>query len=258
MSQSSRSISSGGQIEAGVEIRDAAPLVAEITGSGKQIVVIALPELSESFGADVRGITVIEEDEAPLHGLDGVIVLGDCDDLVDLGSSAGPTAAVEEGLRRIWAEFHRRNEPAKTAEAVGDGWGPEVSDEEAVQLEQANIQLQVEQRREQMKVSFTRAQAADILGISAQTVSEWVAQHRLVGLKDGREWRFPAWQFTPDNAEPVLPELHRLVDAFPGGVVSLSRWMNRPNDNFDGRTPAQEMVRDSDHVFAVVETLAAA
>ena len=149
---------------------------------------------------------------------------------------------------------------AAVAEAAGgdDGWGPAISAEEAAELEQANLQLQVEQRREQVNVSFSRVQAADMLGISPQTVSEWVAQLRLVGLKDGREWRFPAWQFTPDNAEPVLPGLGRLVDAFPGGVVSLSRWMSRPNDNFDGRTPAQEMVRDSDHVFAIVETLAAA
>lgn len=76
----------------------------------------------------------------------------------------------------------------------------------------------------------------DLLGVSPQTVSEWVAQHKLVGLKDGREWRFPAWQFTPDNAEPVLPDLDRLVATFPGGEVSLSRWMNRANDNFAGRT----------------------
>lgn len=146
----------------------------------------------------------------------------------------------------------------RAAARGGDGWGPAISAEEATELEQANLQLQVEQRREQLQVSLSRAQAADVLGISAQTVSERVAQHKLVGLKDGREWRFPAWQFTPDNAEAVLPGLGRLVDAFPGGVVSLSRWMTRPNDNFGGRTPAQEMVRDRDRVFMIVDTLAAA
>jgi len=137
-------------------------------------------------------------------------------------------------------------------------WGSEVSDEEASKLELANLHLQWHQRREQLNLSFSREQAAEMLGVSPQTVSDWVAQHKLVGIKDGREWRFPAWQFTPDNAEPVLPEVRRLVEAFPGGEVSLSRWMNRPNDNFDGRTPAQEMIRDSDHVLAVVGSLAAA
>ncbi|TCN53373.1 excisionase family DNA binding protein [Rhodococcus sp. SMB37] len=171
----------------------------------------------------------------------------------------GKDAPALRAIRYLAASFPpARVDAATDTGGVEDDWGPAMSAEEAAELEQANLQLQVEQRREQLNVSFSRVQAADVLGISPQTVSEWVAQHRLVGLKDGREWRFPAWQFTPDNSEPVLPDLGRLVEAFPGGVVSLSRWMSRPNDNFGGRTPAQEMVRDRDHVFAVVETLAAA
>lgn len=138
-----------------------------------------------------------------------------------------------------------------------DEWGPVIPDEKVATLEQANLKLQVEHRRQELSASMSRTQAADLLGVSPQTVSEWVAQHKLVGIKDGREWRFPAWQFTPDNAEPALPDLDRLVATFPGGEVSLSRWMNRPNDNFAGRTPAQEMARDSDHVIAIVETLTA-
>lgn len=170
----------------------------------------------------------------------------------------GKDAPALRVIQRLAASFPSSRVGAAADDAADDEWGPAVSAEEAAELEQANLQLQVEQRREQLNVSFTRVQAADMLGISPQTVSEWVAQHRLVGLKDGREWRFPAWQFAPDNSEPVLPGLRRLVDAFPGGVVSLSRWMSRPNDNFGGRTPAQEMVRDPGHVFAIIETLAAA
>ncbi|WP_082920711.1 helix-turn-helix domain-containing protein [Rhodococcus sp. YH3-3] len=141
---------------------------------------------------------------------------------------------------------------------VSSSWGPPISETEAASLERKNLHLQVAQRREQLTTSYTRAEAADMLGVSPQTVSEMVAKHRLIGIKDGREWRFPAWQFTPDSAEPVLPELDRLVREFPGGVVSLSRWMNRPNGNFEGRTPQQEMLHDSDHVFAVVNSLTAA
>ncbi|MET4614157.1 excisionase family DNA binding protein [Rhodococcus sp. PvR044] len=148
--------------------------------------------------------------------------------------------------------------PSQLAEPDDDGWGPVVPTAEAEALERENLRLQVEQRREQLASSFTRAEAAALLGVSAQTVSDMVAEHRLVGLKDGRSWRLPAWQFTPDLAEPVLPEVGRLAQEFPGGVVSLSRWMSRPNDNFDGRTPAQEMTRDSDRVIAVIRSLTAA
>lgn len=147
---------------------------------------------------------------------------------------------------------------APTDTGVSSRWGPPISEAEAASLERKNLHLQVAQRRDQLTTSYTRAEAADMLGVSPQTVSEMVAKHRLIGIKDGREWRFPAWQFTPDSAEPVLPELGRLVREFPGGVVSLSRWMNRPNGSFDGRTPQQEMLHDSDHVFAVVNSLTVA
>lgn len=145
--------------------------------------------------------------------------------------------------------------PSGTAD---DGWGPLVSDEEAAALEQENLRLQIERRQEQLASSLTRPEVAALLGVSPQTVSDMLAEHRLVGLKDACAWKLPAWQFTPDLEEPVLPEIWRLAREFPGGVVSLSRWMSRPNENFAGRTPAQEMIRDSGLVFAVISSLVAA
>ncbi|NGP09308.1 helix-turn-helix domain-containing protein [Rhodococcus sp. 14C212] len=149
--------------------------------------------------------------------------------------------------------------PARHPASVRDDeWGPAPRPTQTAALEAENLQLQVDQRREQLAASFTRTQVADILGVSKQTVSDMAADGRLVGLKDGREWRFPTWQFTPDRADPVLPDLDRLTRAFPGGEVSLSRWMTRPNDTFAGRTPAQEMARDSDRVVTVTTGLTAA
>ncbi len=121
---------------------------------------------------------------------------------------------------------------------VQDSWGPTIDVEEAQALERENLHLQSRQRHEQLTASFSRAEVAEMLDVSTQTISDMRVQNRLIGLRDGREWRFPAWQFTPDDAEPVLPDLVRLVRDFPGGVVSLSRWMTRSNADFDGRTPA--------------------
>jgi len=139
-----------------------------------------------------------------------------------------------------------------------DSWGPVIDAQDAHELERENLHLQARQRREQLTASFSRSEVAEMLDVSTQTVSDMRVQNRLIGLRDGREWRFPAWQFTPDDAEPVLPDLARLVREFPGGVVSLSRWMTRPNADFDGRTPQQEMLRDREHVFAVLHALTAA
>ncbi|MCJ0907331.1 helix-turn-helix domain-containing protein [Rhodococcus sp. ARC_M6] len=199
-----------------------------------------LPLTAQDYVATTQQVTVLSRESLSkaLQGLsrDGYIV-------------PGPAVEAAKGADE---------DSAPTETGVSSSWGPPISEAEAASLERKNLHLQVAQRREQLTTSYTRAEAADMLGVSPQTVSEMVAKHRLIGIKDGREWRFPAWQFTPDSAEPVLPELDRLVREFPGGVVSLSRWMNRPNGNFEGRTPQQEMLHDSDHVFAVVNSLTAA
>ncbi|MBC2592379.1 helix-turn-helix domain-containing protein [Rhodococcus aetherivorans] len=165
--------------------------------------------------------------------------------------------AVGSALRRL-ADALAGIDARRRDDEVQDGWGPTIDAQEAQALERENLHLQARQRREQLTASFSRAEVAQMLDVSTQTVSDMRVQNRLIGLRDGREWRFPAWQFTPDDAEPVLPDLARLVREFPGGVVSLSRWMTRPNVDFDGRTPQQEMLRDREHVFAVINALTAA
>ncbi|ANS32460.1 hypothetical protein R1CP_39385 (plasmid) [Rhodococcus opacus] len=77
--------------------------------------------------------------------------------------------------------------------------------------------MQVDQRREQLAASFTRTQVADILGVSRQTVSDMAADGRSSGSTTGGSGRFPIWQFTPDRADPVLPDLDRLPRA---GIVT--------------------------------------
>ena len=78
-------------------------------------------------------------------------------------------------------------------------------------------------------------------------------------MKVGREWRLPPWQFDPDNPAGVLPDLDGLQAAFPGGPVSLSRWMMRAQPEFDGRTPAQEVaIHGSAPVIALARALTAA
>jgi len=46
---------------------------------------------------------------------------------------------------------------------------------------------------------------------------------------------------------------------FPGGVVSLSKWMLRQQPEFDGRTPREELaLHDSAPVIALARALTAA
>jgi excisionase family DNA binding protein len=107
----------------------------------------------------------------------------------------------------------------------------------------ADLRTQFAQRQQLAANSITRDDAAELLGISAQSVTDKLAAGKLVGIKVGREWRLPAWQFDPDMPDSVLPDLNIVQTVFPGGPVSLSQWILRPQPEFDGRTPREELIR---------------
>jgi hypothetical protein len=138
-------------------------------------------------------------------------------------------------------------------------WGPAPDSMTAAEAVVADLTDQFAQRRELAANSVGREAAAELLGISPQSVTDKLESRKLVGIKVGREWRLPRWQFDPDNTTGTLPELNVLQAAFPGGPVSLSRWMMRPNPEFDGRTPREETIaHGSAPVIKVARNLTAA
>jgi hypothetical protein len=123
----------------------------------------------------------------------------------------------------------------------------------------ADLSDQFAQRRQLAAKSVSRDEAAELLGVAAQSITGKLAAHKLVGIKVGREWRLPAWQFDPDNPSGVLPDLDMIQAVFPGGVVSLSKWVLRKQPEFGGRTPREELaLHDSAPVIALARGLTAA
>jgi hypothetical protein len=138
-------------------------------------------------------------------------------------------------------------------------WGPGPDSVTASQAVFADLSDQFAQRRQLAADSVSRDEAAALLGVAAQSITTKLAAHKLVGIKVGREWRLPSWQFDPDNPSGVLPDLDILQAVFPGGVVSLSKWMLRKQPEFDGRTPREELaLHDSAPVIALARALTAA
>jgi signal recognition particle subunit SEC65 len=121
-------------------------------------------------------------------------------------------------------------------------WGRSPDSATAVRAVFADLRDQFAQRQQLAANSITRDDAAKLLGISAQSVTDKLAARKLVGIKVGREWRLPAWQFEPDMPDSVLPDLNTLQTVFPGGPVSLSQWILRPQPEFDGRNPREELI----------------
>ncbi|MCP9273998.1 helix-turn-helix domain-containing protein [Mycolicibacterium arenosum] len=122
-------------------------------------------------------------------------------------------------------------------------WGPSPDSTTATRAVFEDLSDQFAQRRQVAADAISRDEAAELLGVSAQSITARLTSGKLVGIKVGREWRLPAWQFDPDDATGVLPDLDALQDVFPGGAVSLSRWMSQSRPEFDGRTAREQMVR---------------
>lgn len=145
---------------------------------------------------------------------------------------------------------------AGTSASLDDAFGPEPSQAAFADAIAWNVAVGTERRRNLIKHSVTRYEAARRLGVSAQAVSYMLDRGSLVGLKEGREWRLPEWQFEPESPSGVVAGLRDIAARFPASVVALSRWIERENPDLGGSTPRAALRRgDVQNVVRLVETL---
>jgi hypothetical protein len=138
-------------------------------------------------------------------------------------------------------------------------WGAAPGRAHATAVSVLNLREQFSRRRALERESLSRAEAADLLGMSPQAVTDALEAHRIVGFKRGRQWVIPAWQFDADTEQGVVPELERLTGAFPGGIVALSAWALRPSPDLDGASPRTALAAgDVDRVLASAAALTSA
>lgn len=111
-------------------------------------------------------------------------------------------------------------------------------------------------RAEVYDASWSREQVIDRLQVHTNSISNWLRDRRVIAIDGPDGTRFPAWQFDLDADKPLLPGIDMVVAAWPGGVVSLSLWMVRPNPSLHGRPPV-DLLRDSeaDHLAEVMAHL---
>ena len=190
---------------------------------------------------------------------------------VDALSTADPSAEDQRQLRAAVtalvnaaddAELARLEAAATSTPADDDlderFWGPAPDSVTATRAVFDDLSDQFARRRRLTAEGISRHQAAELLGVSSQSITAKLASGKLVGIKDRREWRLPTWQFDADNPTGVLPDLDSLQAVFPGGPVSLTRWMLRPQPEFDGRTGREEMVvHGSEPVIELARVLTA-
>lgn len=138
-------------------------------------------------------------------------------------------------------------------------WGREPSAAERRTASLENLRLEFEARRTVLEESLTRAEVAELLDVSEQAVLDRLESGALIGLKKGREWRLPTWQFNPDAERGFVPGLAELQQVFPGGAVTLSSWATAPNIELGGATPAAALAAGHvDQVVLAAKSLTAA
>lgn len=120
-------------------------------------------------------------------------------------------------------------------------WGEQPMPAQAHEAALASLAAEFESRRALLAASITTGEAASLLGVSEQAILDRLNGGSLVGMKQGRSWRLPLWQFNAGTQHGYLPGLKELQEAHPGSLIALSRWVTRPHPGLQGRTPVQEL-----------------
>lgn len=137
-------------------------------------------------------------------------------------------------------------------------WGPEPSAAQVVDAQATAQARDFADRGELAAQSVTRRQVAELLSISEVAVTGYLTgkggKRCLLGFKVGSRWAIPRWQLAADTERGFLPGIDRLARAFPGGIVQLSRWVQKPHPDFGGRPPRDVMAAGG--VEAVIDRAA--
>lgn len=153
-------------------------------------------------------------------------------------------------LKEVLAAVPEAERDSFVLGVVGDGntdgldpalWGPSPAPADRKRAALENLRRQYRARRAVADASLTRPEAAELLEVSEQAVLDRLKSGDLIGLKKGREWRLPAWQFHADTETGFVPGLSRVGAVFPGGAVSLTEWAQTPNSDLGGATPADAL-----------------
>lgn len=140
--------------------------------------------------------------------------------------------------------------PAPADEGLAALWGPEPSVEEVKAATRDGARERRSALQDLKKRAWTREQAAEHLHITPQSVSSRIDKHDLLGLKIGRTWWLPDWQFTDDGS---VDGMRQLFAAWPSSVVALDVWAREPHPDLKP-TPAG-VLRRSGGIDRVLDVL---
>ncbi len=159
--------------------------------------------------------------------------------------------SLARGLRGAVEEYRAR--PAADPFAEVD---EPLSEEEAVAaVLWADLEAE-EQRARLLRESVSAAEAGRLTGRSRQAVERQRRDGRLLALRVGRQWRYPAWQFDADGPGGLVPGLPEVVARLFLSPAGAAAWLTAPRPELDGDTPLRRLERrDTEPVLRLAEQL---
>ena len=155
------------------------------------------------------------------------------------------------GLRGVVEEY--RDRPAADPLAEVD----EPLDEEEAVAAVLWADLEAEENRARLLRECVSAdEAGRLTGRSRQAVERQRRDGRVLALREGRQWRYPAWQFDTDGPGGLVPFLPEVVARLFRSPAGAAAWLTAARPELDGDTPLDRLKRrDAEPVLRLAEQL---
>jgi hypothetical protein len=116
------------------------------------------------------------------------------------------------------------------------------STEAAEELSLAEAEAQTN-REAILRNCVSAGEAARRTERSRQTIERLRRSDRLLALRVGNQWRYPAWQFEPDAPGGVVPGLEQVLRNLALSPAGAAFWLLRPAEQLGGSSPFEVLRR---------------
>jgi hypothetical protein len=115
------------------------------------------------------------------------------------------------------------------------------SEKEKRTLEITSLYNFFKRRHELLANSVGSVEAAEMLGVSKQTIHDRIRENKLIGLVESNVMRLPLFQFDPAGPNGAVAGLPEVLKELSGSLLGKVTWLVSPNAVLDGKAPIEIM-----------------
>lgn len=139
---------------------------------------------------------------------------------VDRLEAAAPSRSIDLEALAAWVE----SKPVSDSERELTAAELEVLEAEGLSERGVAVEPLIEgfgEELRQLDEALDAEAAARKLGLSSSRVRQLLGEHRLYGIKQGRDWRLPRWQFR-SRGKGAVPGVEEVIEVMPRDLHPLS------------------------------------